>query len=116
TFCRRGNRKYNWYVSADELFREFEHTGDAGIEVVAPSRGELLRRAVLGLASLMVGGEIRQTERRRIEVRSDSDEDMLHDFLAAALNLFLLDGFIWSDAEVVERSDGLAGELRGETL
>ena len=37
--------------------------------------------------------------------------------LAAALNLFLCDGFIWSNAHVVEESaDRIAVELEGENF
>ena len=42
--------------------------------------------------------------------------DLLHDFLAAALNLFLVDGFIWRDVAVEDRGTHIEAELRGERL
>ena len=39
-------------MSGNDLYREFEHTGDAGIEVDAASRAELFAQAVLPLARM----------------------------------------------------------------
>jgi SHS2 domain-containing protein len=100
----------------DELYREFEHTGDAGIELEARSRGELFAHATIALARMMVEpAGVRMLENRRVEVRADSDADLMHDLLAAALNLFLADAFIWHDARVIEeRTDSISVELSGE--
>jgi protein archease len=102
----------------EDLYREFEHTGDLGIELEARSRGELYAHATIAVARIMVDPEgIRTAERRRVEVLADSDADLMHDLLAAALNLFLCDGFIWCDAHVVEESaDRIAVELEGENF
>ncbi len=104
------------HVSSDEeLFREFEHTGDIGIELSAASRIALFAHAVTALARLMVEPDaIRASERREIVVNADGDDDLMHDLLAAALNVFLADGFIWRDAEVDERDHQLAARLLGE--
>ena len=112
-----GRRRIKIDVVSDEhSIRAVDHTGDAGIEVTAPSRAELMRRALLGMASLMVGGDIRERERRTISIEGADDEDLLHDFLAAALNLFLVDGFIWRDVAVEDRGSRIEAELRGERL
>jgi SHS2 domain-containing protein len=98
-----------------ELFREFEHTGDIGIELEASSRSELFRRALLAIARLMVEPDgVRPLEERRIELTAASDADLMHDLLSAALNLFLGDGFIWRKASVAEENSGLVATLRGE--
>ncbi len=98
-----------------ELFREFEHTGDIGIELDAPSRIELFARALVAIGRLMVEPDgIRLLEERRIELAAASDADLMHDLLSAALNLFLADGFIWRDASVAEKDGGLAATLSGE--
>ena len=97
------------------LFREIEHTGDTGIEVDAPARTELFALAALAMARLMVEEEgIEKRERREIEVRGVDDADTLHDLLAAALNLFLIDGFIWSDAAAAEHAGRVLLTLEGE--
>ncbi len=91
--------------SPDEpLYREFEHTGDLGIEVEAPTRATLFTRAATALARIMVEPEgVNTIEERTLEVAADSDDDLMHDLLADALNLFLADGFIWRDVSIVER-------------
>ncbi len=100
---------------AEEFFTEFEHTGDVGIELTAPSRLELFRRAVIAMAHLMVGcEEIRAVESRTVTAIADNDADLMHDLLAEALNVFLVDGFVWTDASIDERDGELSARLLGE--
>lgn len=98
-----------------KIFREFEHTGDIGIELEAPTRTELFANAALAVARLMVAVEgISPRERRVVETSAETDEDLMHDLLAAALNVFLADGFIWCETRAEERPDGIAVTLSGE--
>ena len=46
--------------------------------------------------------EIKVADSREIEIVDDTDVEMMHDILAATLNVFLR-GFIWHDAEIDER-------------
>jgi SHS2 domain-containing protein len=103
-------------VAERKFWREFDHTGDTGIDLEARSRGELFAHGAIALARLMVAPRgVRALESRRVEARADSDADLMHDLLAAALNLFLADAFIWRDARVLEaRADLIALELGGE--
>jgi len=102
-------------VADDDFFREFEHTGDLGIQVEAPSRAELFAHAVVALARLMVEPEnVHPSDRQQIEVHADNDADLMHDLLAAALNKFLIDGFIWHDARITEHEGAIAAVLSGE--
>jgi len=102
-------------MGGDSFFREFDHTGDLGIIVEAPSRAELFARATIAMAWLMVErGGVRALERREIAVRADSNADRLHDLLAAALNLFMIDGFIWCNATAVENDGEVVAALLGE--
>jgi SHS2 domain-containing protein len=97
------------------LFREFEHTGDAGVEVEASSRPELFARAALAMARLMVEEHgIVPAEQREVEASGTDDANKLHDLLAAALSIFLLDGFIWCDAKAREENDRVVLTLAGE--
>jgi len=100
----------------EPLFREFEHTGDIGIELEAPDRNELFRRAAIAIAALLVERSgVAAAEEREVAVKAASDEDMMHDLLEDLLALFLVDGFIWSDASAQARDDGsLRVTLRGE--
>ena len=99
------------------LFREIEHTGDTGIEVEAPTRAQLFARAALAMARLMVEEVgIEKRERRQIEAGGADDVEMLHDLLASALNLFLIDGFIWCAASASEQDESVTLTLEGEIL
>lgn len=96
-------------------FHEFEHTGDIGIEVKAPTRIELFQRTALALASLLVeDGRIAPAKQREVMVRAKTDTDLMHDMLSALLCLFALEGFIWCDASVSEVPNGLRVTVRGE--
>ncbi len=103
-------------MSTRGSWREFAHTADTGIEVEAPSRPDLFATALQALAELMVEqpNALAVRERRRIEASGADDVEKLHDLLAAALNLFLIDGFIWSGATVAESNGKLVAELWGE--
>jgi SHS2 domain-containing protein len=102
-------------VTTEEFIREFEHTGDAGIEVEAPSRADLFACAAIGVARIMVAPDgIEPRETHTITVFGDSDEDLMYDALSDALNLFLADDFIWRDATVEERPDTIILRLTGE--
>ncbi len=77
------------------LFREFEHTGDLGIELDAPTRGELFRRAAIALAALLVEtAGVAEIEQREIAVEAEADLDLMHDLLTELLALFTVEGFI----------------------
>lgn len=97
------------------LFREFEHTGDLGIEVTAPIRGELFRRAAIALGALLVErAGVAEIEQREISVEAETDLDLMHDLLTELLALFTVEGFIWRDASVKEADRSLRVTLRGE--
>ena len=97
------------------LFREFEHTGDLGIELAAPTRDELFRRAAIAIASLLVEtAGVAELEQREITVEAEADVDLMHDLLTELLVLFTVEGFIWRDASVKEAGRSLRVTLRGE--
>jgi len=97
------------------LFREFEHTGDLGIELTAPTRSELFRRAVVALSSLLVETSgVAAIEQRRIVVEAAADPDLMHDLLTELLQIFTVEGFIWRDASVEEADRALRVTLHGE--
>jgi SHS2 domain-containing protein len=98
------------------LFREIEHTGDLGIEVIASTRSELFRRAALALAALLVEqSKVESAEPRTVEITAGDDIDLMHDLLTELLQLFAADDFIWRDAAVDEQGRTLHVTLRGES-
>jgi len=99
------------------LYRELEHTGDIGIEITAPVRSELFRRAALALAALLVEpSNVASTEQRKTEINAGDDIELMHDLLTELLQLFAADGFIWHDATVEERDGGLHIVVQGESF
>jgi SHS2 domain-containing protein len=98
-------------------FHEFEHTGDMGIELNAPTRVELFRRAVIALASLLVEtSTVMPAQQREVTVAAETDPDLMHDLLTELLGLFTLDGFIWRDASASASDRSVHVKLRGEHL
>ena len=97
-------------------WRELEHTGDLAIEVIADTREELLAEALTAMSRLMVDPEfIRINEDRLIPVGAGDNAETLRDLLAAALNIFVIEGFIWSDAELRQDASGsTVARLKGE--
>jgi SHS2 domain-containing protein len=99
------------------LYRELEHTGDLRIEVSAPARSELFRRAALALAALLVDpSNVAAIQPRTIEISASDDIALMHDLLTELLQLYAADGFIWRDANVEERRGGLHVILKGESF
>ncbi len=100
-----------------ELFREFEHTGDVGIEIAAPTKNELFRRAAIALGAVMVErSTVEAREARRIEVQAIDDIERMHDMLSQLLDLFIVDGFVWRDASITESASDLNVVLHGESF
>ncbi len=96
-------------------YRELEHTGDLAIEVTAATREELFAHSLVAMARLMVEEDgIAAAERREIRCDAGDDADTIRDLLAAALNLFLIDGFIWRAAEVKIQDGAVVAALTGE--
>ena len=96
-------------------YRELEHTGDLAIEVTAATREELFAHSLVAMARLMVEEDgIAAAEHREIRCDAGDNADTIRDLLAAALNLFLIDGFIWRAAEVAIRDGEVVAALAGE--
>jgi SHS2 domain-containing protein len=69
------------------------------------------------MARLMVEkAGIEKRQRREVEARGTDDVEILHDLLASALNLFLIDGFIWCGASAFARGESVTLTLEGEIL
>ncbi|MBV8774990.1 MAG: archease [Deltaproteobacteria bacterium] len=99
------------------LYREIEHAGDIGIEITAPTRSELFRKAAIALADLLVDlSTVERAEDRIVEVTANDDIDLMHDLLTELLQLFAADGFIWREAAVEERGQGLDVVITGESF
>jgi len=101
---------------ADEegLYKEIERGKVLVIEVEADSRNALLARATTALSRIMVQPDnVKTADRQEIEIVDDTDVEMMHDMLGAALNVFR-SGFIWRDVEFEERGGAVVVWLSGE--
>ena len=101
---------------ADEeaLYKELERGKVLTIEVEADSRNALLARATTALSRIIVAPDsIKAAHLKEIEIVDDTDVEMMHDMLGAALNVFL-SGFIWRDAQLEERDGPIVVWLSGE--
>jgi SHS2 domain-containing protein len=104
-------------TDAELLYREIEHTGDLGIEITAPARSQLFRRAALALADLLVEpSNVTAAQDRTIEICASEDIELMHDLLTELLQLYAADNFIWRDATVEEKRSGLQVVLQGESF
>jgi SHS2 domain-containing protein len=96
------------------LYKELERGKVLAIEVEADSRNALLARATTALSRIMVQPDnVKPADRREIEIVDDTDVEMMHDMLGAALNVFR-SGFIWRDVELEERGGPIVVWLSGE--
>lgn len=98
----------------EELYKELERSNVLKIEIEAESRSALFGRAAIALSRIMVQpDDIKAADRREIEIVDDTDVEMIHDILGAALNMFRR-GFVWHDAEIEERDGPIVVWLSGE--
>ena len=101
-------------ANQEGLYKELERGKVLVIEVEADSRIALLSRATTALSRIMVQPDtVKIADRQEIEIVDDTDVEMMHDVLGAALNVFR-SGFIWRDAEVEERGGPIVVWLSGE--
>lgn len=76
------------------LAREIPHTADLGLEVEAPTLGELFERAGLGMLGLMTDvAALEPQEERALTVDADDLDALMHDWLHALLVQFQAYGF-----------------------
>ena len=102
----------------DGSYREFDHTGDLGIDVESDLLGELFEQAALGMFSLLTDLETVRFEREREITHAASDLGTLMQNWLSELNfLHLTEGLLIADTDVHEISEsGLVATVRGEPI
>ena len=96
--------------------REIAHTADVGFEVDAPGWNELLERAALVVAAMIVSLDgVAPRETLRLEVDAADREELLHDWLQAVL-VHVQGGFVPCEVAVEASDTRLAATLRGEPM
>ncbi len=82
------------------MIKEIEHTADAGFECLADSYEDMFREmamAMLGMAYTV--DSVEPQEVRELEVRAESPDLLLHDFLSELLQFIYYDRFLISRIE-----------------
>ena len=95
----------------------FEHTADLGLEARADTLAELFEALGEGLAGQVCPpAAVAGREHRSFDVRAESREDLLHDFLGELLGLFDLEKFLVREVKVERIGEGAVRAVAaGET-
>lgn len=95
----------------------FEHTADIGVRVRGATLPELFVNAAQAMFATL--GELRKTEDRRlktIDLRAESLEDLLHDWLAELLFEVEANHLLYDEMEVKVVPGMLTASLRGGAI
>ncbi len=88
------------------MYEIFEHTADLGIRIRAENIDELFADAARGLFSLLVANPdlVQATEETTFQLRANSLEDLLHDWLSELLYAFYVRRLVLTAFEVQVRT------------
>ena len=96
----------------------FEHTADVGLSAEADSLGELMEELAEGLADVICPrGQVRASDRRRVEATAEDVEALTVDFLSEVMLAIQTLHFAVAAAKVTAADEGyVAAELSGERV
>lgn len=99
----------------------FDHTGDVGVHLAAPTLGDLLAEAARALTDTITPLDgVRPAMRERVVVTADELDLLLVDWLSELLFRFETAGWLTREADVTVERDGerwtVAGTVSGERL
>jgi SHS2 domain-containing protein len=99
-------------------FEYFDHTADVGLRVRARDLPTLFADAGRGLAGLIVenADDVLPVQRLHVELRSDSVEDLLFDWLSELIFTFETRHFVLTGFEVQIEGSSLFAAARGEAF
>jgi SHS2 domain-containing protein len=101
----------------EQSFKEFDHSGDVGIEAWGATRKEVLANAALGLFSLVATGGVEPVIERKITVVSKDEENLLVDWLSEIITTVATFGEVYVSVDVNEPEPGcVEGRLHGEPI
>jgi SHS2 domain-containing protein len=98
-------------------FEEIDHSGDVGIEARGKDEVDALANATLGLFSLMVHNGVSARVERPLAIDSNSDEDLVVDWLSEVIATASMHGEVYGDVRI-ERTGAYSvrGVIRGEPI
>lgn len=100
-------------------YRQLDHTADLAIEVTAPDRDGLFAEALLAFTDCVTDRRLVEPRvERRLSAEGETLEELLLEWLGAALVCFELDGLLFSTARVAVRKSragfSVGGRCAGE--
>jgi SHS2 domain-containing protein len=94
--------------------REFDYSGDIGIEAWGATRAELMANATRGLLGLMTWSRVDPVVERRIDVRSTGPAELLVDWLSEVILAAAARGEVYGEVTMTGADETSAsGFLRG---
>jgi SHS2 domain-containing protein len=101
----------------EKQYREFDHSGDVGIEAWGSTPAETLENATLGLFALMVRGGVAARVERELTVESVSDEEMVIDWLSEVIATASTHGEVYGGVRIEQTGPhSVRGVIDGEPI
>ncbi len=98
----------------DSTYRYIDHTADLGIEVNGKTLEELFINIGKAVFETQISGKVEAKEKKKIELSSESIEDLFMDWCRELLYHFSVHGFIPQKYEVSIRDTSLTAHVTGD--
>jgi len=97
-------------------FELIEHTADIGLKAYGKSLPEAFANAAYGMFSIIADlGEVKEVEKRRVEISENDVESLLFEWLNRLLYYFDVEGLIFKRFDIIKFGEKyLAADCRGE--
>jgi SHS2 domain-containing protein len=99
-------------------FELVEHTADTGLNAYGRTLAEAFANAAYGMFSIIAElGNVREIEKRRVEVSADDIESLLFEWLNALLYYFDVETLLFTRFDIIEFSnEKLVADCYGEIV
>lgn len=98
-------------------FEAVEHTADEAIRAWGPDLAALLAAAARGMFAVIADVQaVRPLRERRVEVRADTREALLHDWLEELNGLHQVEGELYCEFDVETDGRRATATVRGEAI
>ncbi len=97
-------------------FELIEHTADIGLKAYGKNLAEAFANAAYGMFSIIVDlDEVREKEKRHIEINEEDKEGLLFEWLNSLLYYFDVEGLLFKKFEILDFGEGhLKADCKGE--
>ena len=101
-------------MSAKKFYEYFDHTADLGIRVYGPTLDKLFVNIAKAIFETQIDGKVVLKKEIRIEIKSESREDLFIDWCRELLYNFSVHGFIPKKYEIRIANFTLKANLSGD--